>query len=68
MLYCYNNPWSKLEQLFALENLRRQPKNVEGKMDNYEVLKTDVLVIGGGGAGVRAAIEADNYGVATIRD
>jgi len=32
-------------------------------MDNYEVLKTDVLVIGGGGAGVRAAIEADNQGV-----
>ena len=34
-------------------------------MNNYEVLKTDVLAIGGGGAGVRAAIEADNQGVAT---
>lgn len=32
-------------------------------MENYEVLKTDVLIIGGGGAGVRAAIEADNQGV-----
>jgi len=34
-------------------------------MNNYEVLKTDVLAIGGGGAGVRAAIEANNQGVAT---
>jgi succinate dehydrogenase/fumarate reductase flavoprotein subunit len=33
-------------------------------MDDYEVLRTDVLVIGGGAAGVRAAIEADNQGVA----
>ncbi len=32
-------------------------------MGNYEVLKTDVLVIGGGGAGARAAIEADSQGV-----
>jgi len=29
-------------------------------MEKYEVLKTDVLIIGGGAAGVRAAIEADN--------
>ncbi len=28
-------------------------------MAEYDVVKTDVLVIGGGGAGVRAAIEAD---------
>jgi succinate dehydrogenase/fumarate reductase flavoprotein subunit len=34
-------------------------------MDNYEVLKTDVLVIGGGAAGVRAAIEANNQGLDT---
>jgi len=32
-------------------------------MRNYEVLKTDVLVIGGGGAGARAAIEAENRGL-----
>ncbi len=32
-------------------------------MAGYEVLKTDVLIIGGGAAGVRAAIEADNQGV-----
>ncbi len=31
-------------------------------MAEYEVIKTEILVIGGGGAGVRAAIEADNYG------
>jgi succinate dehydrogenase/fumarate reductase flavoprotein subunit len=31
-------------------------------VNDYEVLKTEVLVIGGGGAGVRAAIEADNKG------
>ena len=31
-------------------------------MEKYEVLKTDVLIIGGGGAGIRAAIEADNQG------
>ena len=31
-------------------------------MNDYEVLKTEVLIIGGGGAGVRAAIEADNHG------
>jgi len=29
----------------------------------YEKIRTDVLIIGGGGAGVRAAIEADNLGV-----
>jgi len=34
-------------------------------MDNFEVMKTDVLVIGGGGAGVRAAIEANNQGLDT---
>ena len=34
-------------------------------MDNYEILKTDVLVIGGGAAGVRAAIEANNQGLDT---
>ncbi|MBW1842262.1 MAG: FAD-binding protein [Deltaproteobacteria bacterium] len=28
-----------------------------------EIIKTDVLIIGGGGAGVRAAIEADKQGV-----
>ncbi len=32
-------------------------------MGDYEVLETDVLVIGGGAAGVRAAIEADKQGV-----
>ena len=32
---------------------------------DYEILETDVLVIGGGGAGVRAAIEADNEGAST---
>lgn len=32
-------------------------------MAEYDVAKTDVLVIGGGGAGVRAAIEADVEGV-----
>jgi succinate dehydrogenase/fumarate reductase flavoprotein subunit len=31
-------------------------------VNDHEVLKTEVLVIGGGGAGVRAAIEADNRG------
>jgi succinate dehydrogenase/fumarate reductase flavoprotein subunit len=31
-------------------------------VDTYEVLKTEVLVVGGGAAGVRAAIEADNHG------
>jgi fumarate reductase (CoM/CoB) subunit A len=31
-------------------------------MAEYERIKTEVLVIGGGGAGVRAAIEADNQG------
>lgn len=31
-------------------------------MEKCEVLKTDVLIIGGGAAGVRAAIEADNQG------
>ncbi|RJS76557.1 FAD-binding protein [Candidatus Bathyarchaeota archaeon] len=30
------------------------------------VLKTDVLIIGGGGAGSRAAIEADSLGAETI--
>jgi succinate dehydrogenase/fumarate reductase flavoprotein subunit len=35
----------------------------EETMDSYEVLKTDVLVVGGGGAGVRAAIEADDQNV-----
>ena len=29
---------------------------------NQEIIKTDVLIIGGGGAGVRAAIEADRHG------
>ncbi len=28
-----------------------------------EMIQTDVLIIGGGGAGVRAAIEADKHGV-----
>ena len=32
-------------------------------MAEYSVAKTDVLVVGGGGAGVRAAIEADVEGV-----
>jgi len=32
-------------------------------MNQYETLRTDVLIIGGGAAGVRAAIEADNLGV-----
>lgn len=31
-------------------------------MSDYEALKTEVLIIGGGAAGVRAAIEADNQG------
>lgn len=31
-------------------------------MEEYEVVKTDVLIIGGGAAGVRAAIEADHHG------
>jgi succinate dehydrogenase/fumarate reductase flavoprotein subunit len=31
-------------------------------MSDYEVLKTEVLIIGGGAAGVRAAIEAVNQG------
>lgn len=31
-------------------------------MGDYEVLRTGVLVIGGGGAGVRAALEADSQG------
>ncbi len=31
-------------------------------MNRYETLRTDVLIIGGGAAGVRAAIEADNLG------
>ena len=29
---------------------------------NFEILSTDVLIIGGGGAGLRAAIEARKYG------
>jgi len=32
----------------------------------YEVFETDVLVIGAGGAGARAAIEASNYNVHVI--
>lgn len=32
-------------------------------MENYETIRTDVLIIGGGAAGVRAAIEADDQGV-----
>lgn len=32
-------------------------------MEKYNVLKTDVLIIGGGAAGVRAAIEADVEGL-----
>jgi len=31
-------------------------------MDDYETLKTEVLIIGGGGAGARAAIEAHRQG------
>jgi succinate dehydrogenase/fumarate reductase flavoprotein subunit len=31
-------------------------------VDDYEVLRTGVLIIGGGGAGVRAALEADSQG------
>ena len=32
-------------------------------MESYEVKEHDVLVIGGGGAGLRAAIEASAQGV-----
>jgi fumarate reductase (CoM/CoB) subunit A len=34
-----------------------------GILMNHEIIKTDVLIIGGGGAGVRAAIEADKHAV-----
>lgn len=37
-------------------------KKERNRVEEYEVLKTEVLIIGGGGAGVRAAIEADNQG------
>jgi fumarate reductase (CoM/CoB) subunit A len=32
-------------------------------VDNYELIDTDVLVVGAGGAGCRAAIEASNYNI-----
>lgn len=35
-------------------------------MSHYEALKTEVLIVGGGAAGVRAAIEADNQGAAVF--
>jgi len=33
------------------------------KKNNYEIIKTDVLIVGAGGAGLRAAIEAKKNGV-----
>ena len=35
---------------------------MSGKNNNYEIIKTDVLIIGAGGAGLRAAIEAKKSG------
>ncbi|MEW6265100.1 MAG: FAD-binding protein [Thermodesulfobacteriota bacterium] len=35
-------------------------------MDDFEVLKTEVLIIGGGGAGARAAIEARGQGAEVL--
>ena len=35
-------------------------------MDNYKTIEADVLVVGGGGAGARAAIEADKKGVRVV--
>ncbi len=36
---------------------------MSGDNNNYEIIKTDVLIIGAGGAGLRAAIEAKKNGV-----
>ncbi len=40
--------------------LKNQDK--QKKINNYEIIKTDVLIIGAGGAGLRAAIEAKKSG------